>query len=56
MIGNPEKASRELGWEAKTHLEELCQMMVTADLKKTGQNDVRRILVTGSAGFTGDSD
>jgi GDPmannose 4,6-dehydratase len=32
LIGNPEKARRELGWEAKTTLEELCRMMVEADL------------------------
>jgi GDPmannose 4,6-dehydratase len=32
LIGNPAKAKRELGWEAKTTLEELCRMMVEADL------------------------
>jgi GDPmannose 4,6-dehydratase len=32
LIGNAEKAKRELGWEAKTTLEELCRMMVEADL------------------------
>jgi len=32
LIGNPEKAKRELGWDAKTTLEELCRMMVEADL------------------------
>lgn len=32
LIGNPEKAKRELGWEPKTTLEQLCQMMVDADL------------------------
>lgn len=32
LIGNPEKAKRELGWEGKTTLEELCRMMVEADL------------------------
>ena len=32
LIGNPGKAKRELGWEAKTTLEELCRMMVEADL------------------------
>ncbi len=32
LIGNPEKAMRELGWEPKTTLEELCQMMVEADI------------------------
>jgi GDPmannose 4,6-dehydratase len=32
LIGSPEKAKRELGWEPKTTLEELCRMMVEADL------------------------
>ena len=32
LIGNPEKAKRELGWEPKTTLEQLCQMMVEADI------------------------
>ena len=34
LIGNPEKAKRDLGWEAKTSLEELCKMMVAADLRR----------------------
>jgi GDPmannose 4,6-dehydratase len=34
LIGNPEKAKKELGWEPKTTLEELCEMMVTADLRR----------------------
>lgn len=34
LIGNPEKAKRELGWEPKTTLEELCQMMVAADIRR----------------------
>jgi GDPmannose 4,6-dehydratase len=34
LIGNPEKAKRDLGWEPKTNLEELCQMMVSADLRR----------------------
>jgi len=34
LIGNPEKAKRELGWEPKTNLEELCSMMVKADLHR----------------------
>ncbi|MEW6765796.1 MAG: GDP-mannose 4,6-dehydratase [Pseudomonadota bacterium] len=37
LIGNPEKAERELGWEAKTDLEELCRMMVEADLRRNRQ-------------------
>lgn len=32
LIGDPSKAKRELGWEPRTTLEELCQMMVEADL------------------------
>lgn len=34
LIGNPEKVKKELGWEAKTTLEELCQMMVEADIRR----------------------
>jgi GDPmannose 4,6-dehydratase len=34
LIGNPERAKRELGWEPKTRLEELCQMMVEADIRR----------------------
>lgn len=34
LIGNPEKAKRELGWEPSTTLEELCEMMVAADLRR----------------------
>jgi GDPmannose 4,6-dehydratase len=34
LIGNPEKAKKELGWEPKTSLEQLCQMMVEADLRR----------------------
>ena len=34
LIGNPEKARRELGWETKTDLEQLCQMMVEADIRR----------------------
>lgn len=34
LIGNPEKAKRELGWEPKTSLEALCAMMVKADLRR----------------------
>lgn len=34
LIGNPEKAKRELGWEPKTTLEQLCQMMVGADIQR----------------------
>jgi GDPmannose 4,6-dehydratase len=34
LIGNPAKAKQELGWEPKTTLEELCRMMVEADLRR----------------------
>lgn len=34
LIGNPEKARNILGWESTTSLEELCSMMVEADLKR----------------------
>ena len=34
LIGNPEKAKEKLGWEPKTTLEELCRMMVVADLAR----------------------
>lgn len=34
LIGNPERAKRELGWEPKTTLEQLCQMMVEADIRR----------------------
>ncbi|MGL4318315.1 MAG: GDP-mannose 4,6-dehydratase [Pseudomonas sp.] len=34
LIGNPQKARSELGWEPKTTLEQLCQMMVEADLRR----------------------
>ena len=34
LIGNPQKAKEELGWEPKCTLEELCSMMVQADLKR----------------------
>lgn len=34
LIGNPEKAERVLGWKPQTSLEQLCQMMVEADLRR----------------------
>jgi GDPmannose 4,6-dehydratase len=34
LIGDPAKATRELGWTPQTTLEELCQMMVAADLRR----------------------
>lgn len=34
LIGNPAHAKEKLGWEPKTTLEQLCQMMVEADLRR----------------------
>lgn len=34
LIGNPQKAKEELGWEPKCTLEELCAMMVQEDLRR----------------------
>lgn len=34
LIGDPEKAKRVLGWEPTTNLEQLCQMMVEADIRR----------------------
>lgn len=38
LIGNSEKAYRELGWKASTTLEELCLMMLEADLQRHSGN------------------
>jgi len=37
LIGNPAKAKAILGWEPTTTLEQLCQMMVEADLRRNAQ-------------------
>lgn len=37
LIGDPKKARDELGWEPKTSLEDLCKMMVEADLRRNEQ-------------------
>lgn len=34
LVGDPAKANRELGWKAKTSLEDLCTMMVHADIHR----------------------
>jgi GDPmannose 4,6-dehydratase len=34
LIGDPEKAKTKLGWEPRTTLEQLCQMMVETDLQR----------------------
>jgi|TARA_B110000438_G_C15790660_1_gene640527 GDPmannose 4,6-dehydratase len=35
LLGDPAKAKRILGWEAKTKAEKLCEIMVKADYEKT---------------------
>lgn len=37
LIGNPEKAKKILGWEAKTTLEELCEIMIKKDLERNAK-------------------
>jgi GDPmannose 4,6-dehydratase len=37
LIGNPAKARSRLGWEPHTTLEQLCQMMVDADLRRNAR-------------------
>lgn len=37
LIGNPSKVKNKLDWEPKTTLEQLCQMMVTADLRRNAE-------------------
>ncbi|MED1782901.1 GDP-mannose 4,6-dehydratase [Brevibacillus fortis] len=37
LLGNPEKAKRELGWTPKTKLEELIHMMVEADMQRVAK-------------------
>ena len=37
LIGNPAKAMERLGWKPQTTLEQLCQMMVEADLRRNEQ-------------------
>jgi GDPmannose 4,6-dehydratase len=34
LIGDPKKAKDDLGWEPKTSLEELCKLMVEADVRR----------------------
>jgi GDPmannose 4,6-dehydratase len=34
LIGDPKKAKDDLGWEPKTSLEELCRLMVEADVRR----------------------
>ena len=37
LIGNPERAKTKLNWEPSTTLEQLCAMMVEADLRRNAQ-------------------
>ena len=37
LIGNPARAKAKLGWEPKTTLEQLCAMMVAADLRRNAE-------------------
>jgi GDPmannose 4,6-dehydratase len=37
LLGNPQKAKKELGWEPKVSFEDLIKMMVDHDMKKYGQ-------------------
>lgn len=39
LIGNPEKAKKQLGWVPKTSFDELVKIMVAADLEKEGVKD-----------------
>lgn len=39
LIGNPQKSKDVLGWEPKTTLEDLCAMMVKADLRRNKQGN-----------------
>jgi len=38
LIGDASKAERDLGWRAETTLEQLCQMMVDADLRRNAND------------------
>ena len=39
LMGTAAKAKRELGWEAKTTLEELCRLMVDEDLRRVADGN-----------------
>lgn len=40
LIGNPAKAKEKLGWQAHVGLEELCRMMVEADVERVKKEEV----------------
>ena len=37
LIGDPALARNDLGWQAKTSLDELCRLMVEADIRRVGE-------------------
>ena len=41
LIGNPEKAYQKLKWKPKTSMEELCKLMMDADLERNSQVTIR---------------
>ena len=41
LLGNPEKATKVLGWTATTSLKALCEMMVDADIKRVGREQAK---------------
>lgn len=50
LLGNPAKAKEKLGWEAKTSLEDLIQMMVAADLERVKQELTNRTMKEAAVG------
>ncbi len=40
LIGNPAKVKNELGWESKIDIEELCKIMVEADITRNKNNAI----------------
>jgi len=38
LIGDPSRAAQVLGWQPQTSLEDLCQMMVAADLRRNARD------------------
>jgi GDPmannose 4,6-dehydratase len=40
LIGDPSKAKEKLGWEPKTSIEKLCEMMIDADIKRNESGHV----------------
>ena len=39
LLGNPTKAKKKLGWEAKVNVAELARIMVEADLRELKENN-----------------